>query len=419
MDKPRIAKVVVFAIILTTSASAAFAGGYSIPLQTTESIGQAAALTAGVDDASAVFYNPAALTEVKENQVSADVIYINTVSSIENDGARARNKRDDALLPTLFASYRLPDMPITLGMGVYSPFGFATTYNAAGITRFASIRSELRTIYVTPSVAWSWTPWLSLGAGVSYVRSSAVFTRSVFLGGPEGHLRLTGTDHSYAYNLGVLIKPIDSVKIGFTYRSKVDLNFDGGDVKFSLGPVTSTKARDLHVPLPQLISVGANWEINPNWAVEFVYDHTRWSQFDHLKARFDTPLLGGLIPGFFIPQGWRDTSTFRFGTRYKVNESLELRGGVILDETPIPDKTLSPAIPSANLVALNAGIGYRWNNLKTSLSYMPVFYKTRRVTNNVLETGGDPSAIPAPGLSGKDKYNTFQNFVAFRLQYLF
>ena len=396
MFGPKAAKVAVFAIFLMTIASAAIGGGYSIPLQTTEAIGQAAALTAGVDDASAIFYNPGALTDIKENQIIADAIYINTISSITNSGIRAKNERDDAFLPTIFASYKLPATDLTLGMGVYSPFGFATTYDENGITRFASIRSELRTMYVTPSIAWRLTPWLSAGGGVSYVHSSAVFTRSVFLGGPEGHLRLTGTDDSYAYNLGLLVKPIDSVKIGFTYRSKVDLNFDGGDVKFSLGPTTSTKARGTHVPLPQLISVGANWEINSNWSVELVYDHTRWSQFQHLKARFDTPLLGGLIPGFFIPQDWKDTSTFRLGARYRVNDSLELRGGMIFDETPIPNNTLSPAIPSANLVTLNAGIGYRWKNFKTSLSYMPVFYKTRRVTNNVLETGGDPSAIPAP-----------------------
>lgn len=419
MARLHAAKASVFAMIFTTFASAAFGGGYSIPLQTTEAIGQAAALTAGVDDASAVFYNPAALTEVKENQVIADAIYINTVSSVRNSGVNAKNKHDDSFLPTLFGSYRLPGTDLTLGMGIYSPFGFATTYDANSITRFASIRSELRTMYVTPSVSWRLTPWLSLGGGVSYVHSSAVLTRSVFLGGPEGHLRLTGTDDNYAYNFGFLLKPIDSVKIGFTYRSKVDLDFSGGDVKFGIGPVTSTKAHGTHVPLPQLISVGANWQINPKWAVELVYDHTHWSEFDHLKARFDTPLLGGLIPGFSIPQKWKDTSTIRFGTRYKLNESIELRGGIILDESPTPDKTLSPAIPGADLLALNGGVSYRWRNLKTSLSYMPVFYKTRRVMNNVLETGGDAAAIPAPGLAGKDKYKTFQHFVAFQLQYNF
>ncbi|MGE5218381.1 MAG: OmpP1/FadL family transporter, partial [Chloroflexota bacterium] len=413
------AKVAVFTIIFAITTSAAFGGGYSIPLQTTEAIGQAGALTAGVDDASAVFYNPAALTEVKENQVTADAIYINTISRITNGGVSAKNKHDDSFLPTLFANYRLPGKNLTLGMGIYSPFGFATTYDERGITRFASIRSELRTMYVTPSVAWQPTSWFSLGGGVSYVHSSAVLTRSIFLGGPEGHLRLTGTDDSYAYNFGFIVKPIDSVKIGFTYRSKVDLNFDGGDVKFGIGPVTSTKAHGTHVPLPQLISLGANWEINPKWAVELVYDHTHWSQFDHLKASFDTPLLGGLITGFFIPQKWKDTSTIRFGTRYKLNESIELRAGIILDESPTPNKTLSPAIPGADLLTLNGGVSYRWRNLKTSLSYMPVFYKTRRVLNNVLETGGDASAIPAPGLSGKDKYETFQHFVAFQLQYNF
>jgi long-chain fatty acid transport protein len=239
------------------------------------------------------------------------------------------------------------------------------------------------------------------------------------LGGPEGRLRLTGVDNSYGYNLGFLIKPHNQIKLGITYRSRVDLDFNGGDVKFNLGPVTSTKASGTHVPLPPIISAGINWQINPQWSVEFVHDYTRWSEFRHLKATFASPLLGGLISGFLIPQNWKDTSTLRLGTAYKLTETFELRGGMILDETPVPSRTLGPAIPSADLLTLNGGISYNWRNFTAGVSYMPVFYKTRRVNNNVLETGGDPNAIPFPAVPGPDKYKTFQNFVSFNLGYRF
>jgi len=132
-----------------------------------------------------------------------------------------------------------------------------------------------------------------------------------------------------------------------------------------------------------------------------------------------TPLLGGLIPGLFIPQDWKNSSTVRLGTAYKINDGLTLRGGATLDETPIPNRTLGPAIPGADLLSLNAGIGYSWKDLTIDLGYMAVFYKNRRVNNNVLETGGISTAIPFPGLPGSDRYETFQNFVAIHLGYRF
>jgi long-subunit fatty acid transport protein len=89
------------------------------------------------------------------------------------------------------------------------------------------------------------------------------------------------------------------------------------------------------------------------------------------------------------------------------------------DETPIPSSTLGPAIPGADYLTVTGGIGYKWQRLKLDLGYMAVFYKTRRVTNNILETGGDPNAVPFPLVGGKDKYSTFQNLVGLHATYQF
>jgi len=90
-----------------------------------------------------------------------------------------------------------------------------------------------------------------------------------------------------------------------------------------------------------------------------------------------------------------------------------------LDETPIPSSTLNPAIPGADILTLNGGVGYTWESLSVDLGYMAIFYKTRRVTNNSLETGNNPAALPFSGVPGGDKYETFQNFVSMHLRYRF
>ncbi len=406
-------------VLLIFTADDLRAGGFAFSEQTAKAVGQASALTAGVDDPSAIFFNPAALNEIDGNQILSGGMYIKTESSITNSGVKSRNKHDDFLVPTLFANYHIPNSDVSVGVGVYAPFGLATTYGENSFTRFAAIRSELRTMYITPSVAWNATPWLSLGGGVSFVHSSALLSRAIFLGGPEAKLRITDTDNAYGYNFGVLLKPTNQLKFGVAYRSRVNLDFADADVKFGVPPVTFTKANGIHVPLPAIISTGVNWQVTPGWSLELVYDYARWSEFEHLKASFQTPLLGGLIPGLFIPQNWKNSSTVRLGTAYKINETLKLRAGITLDETPIPTQTLGPAIPGADLLSINAGIGYSWKDFKIDFGYMAVFYKTRRITNDVLETGGSATAIPFPGTPGRDKYEPFQNVVALHLGYRF
>ena len=50
--------------------------------------------------------------------------------------------------------------------------------------------------------------------------------------GLEGTVRVTDTADAFAYNLGLLVKPTDNLKFGFSYRSRVDLRFDNADAKF-------------------------------------------------------------------------------------------------------------------------------------------------------------------------------------------
>ncbi|MCZ6620281.1 MAG: hypothetical protein O7C72_00005, partial [Deltaproteobacteria bacterium] len=86
-----------------------------------------------------------------------------------------------------------------------------------------------------------------------------------------------------------------------------------------------------------------------------------------------------------------------------------------VDETPIPGNTLGPSIPGADILTLNGGFGYAWKGFTLDVGYMAVFYKNRRVLNNVLEADTPLN----PFTPGRDKYETFNNFVSLNIQYRF
>lgn len=414
-------------------ATSVLAGGYLIPHQTARGVGLSNAMTAGVNDASAVYYNPAALSEVNGNNVLASGSYVNVVNSVENSGRKSRNKHDDNFLASFFANYHIPGTDFTLGIGTYAPFGLVTEYDKDAFTRFAAIETRLKTIYVTPALSWNPLNYLSIGAGLSFVHASGVFSRALCLDpisfctqplGLEGRVRLTDTADAFAYNIGLLVKPMDNLKFGFSYRSRVDLRFDDADAKFTGSfSIPTVKASVSPLPLPPVINAGLFWQITPSWGAEFLYEYTRWSEFKNFTVTLSPiPIflpIGAPIPGFQLAQDWKNTSTLRFGSYYALNENWELRGGMAVEETPIPSKTLNPAVPGADLLTLNAGIGYKWESISVDLGYMAVFYKTRKVTNNELE--GLPATAPLfyAGAPGKDKYETFNNFVTLSFGYRF
>lgn len=428
----KIAVMMVGAIFVFSLAHGVFAGGFMIPHQTGRALGLSNAVTASVNDPSAVFYNPAALGEVHGNNLLVSGTYVGLVSSVENSGRRAVNKHDDNFLATLFGNYHLPNTDFSFGIGAYSPFGLATSYES-DFTRFAAERTELKTLYITPAAAWHPSQYFSIGAGASFVHASGMFSRGLCLDpitsctspiGLEGRLRLTDTTNAFAYNIGALIKPTDTVKIGFSYRSRVDLRFDDADVKLGGSFSTATTKSDIRpIPLPPVINTGIFWQVRPNWGAELVYEYTRWSEFQDFTATFSpSPTflpLGFPISGFNFPEDWKNTSTLRFGSYYALNKNWELRGGLAVEESPIPNHTLNPAIPGADLLTLNAGVGYKWENFSVDFGYMAVFYKDRRVTNNELEGLPATSPLGFAGAPGKDKYETFNNFVTVSLGYRF
>jgi len=399
---------------LTTIISlGANAGGFALIEQSVSSMGTAYANgSAGMDDASTLYFNPASMTRLDGKNatggahiIRSDVdfsgkgfynpnnpaIQLSGLSGAPIQGDRSENLGLIAAVPHGAYSHQYNDQ-LWFGLSVNGPFGLRTEYDDNWVGRYNAIKSDLITVNINPSIAWKIDEHASVGFGVSAMYADGELTNAVdgglvaaLRGIPlptpwvpgsntyDGKAKLTGNDWGYGFNLGVLLTPSDSTRLGIAYRSKVDLTIEGdADVSGLPAPLNvlnGSKNAKLDLSLPDSLSLSGLHQLTPKWTVMADVTWTKWSTLDQL----DVQIQGGTQS--VTPLQWNDTTRYAIGAAYQYNESWLFRTGVAYDESPVPDAQLRTArIPDADRTWLSFGANYKANKqLSFDLGYAHLF----------------------------------------------
>ncbi len=426
----RLAVVLVLAVALTTEARAA---GFALFEQSARGLGSAfAGEAAAAEDASTIFYNPAGLGWVRGMQFTSTGFAIIPSAVFENHGStlnpalggaplRGGNGGDAgglALVPSFFLAHELGD-GFHVGLGVSAPFGLTTEYDRGWIGRYHSLSSRLETTNVNPTIAFRPVDWIAFGAGSDVEYAKARLTNAIDLGGVceifgakaglpagactalgfapqslDGAVKLSGDDWAVGYNLGVMVAPWRTTRIGLSYRSSIDHELRGQAEFFipkkadllrkASGALVDTGVR-AGATLPEKISLAAYHELSPQWAVLGDVTWTRWSRFQQLVFRFDNPKQ----PAIVQPEDFEDSFRFALGVRYHATDALELRLGTAYDESAISDvERRTPRIPDSDRIWLASGVAWRpLDGVRLDVGYAHIFTPNVGIRNRDPVTG--------------------------------
>lgn len=352
-------------------AGPAAASGFAIGTQSGSGTGNAfAGGAAAADDASVVWYNPAAMTALPTGKHISAVGHILKPSfEFSNTGStgvfaapgtgEGGNGGDWALVPNTYSSMDI-DPKWRIGVGINVPFGLKTQYNQGWRGRLTALKSEIKTININPGVALKLTESISIGAGVSLQKLDAELTS--FSGAVAlGDVTLDADDIGYGVNFGILFQATPSTRIGMSYRSSIKYELEGTAMfngpaggAFS-GPVTA----DLRVP--ENISLSVFSALHPQWEVMGDITWTRWSRLQQLTVVRASTTAGGAAGSTLttLPFLWENAWRFAVGANYKPNERMKVRFGVAYDQTPTQDATRTPRLPDQDRTWIAAGVQYR------------------------------------------------------------
>src|SRR6185369_3012505 len=208
------------AIILSCSALKVPATGFRLPDQDAFATARGEAFVATADNPSAIYYNPAGITQLRGHNLRGGIygIYLNPNFSSPSGGT-FHNENQLHAIPQLFYTYGPETFPLSFGLGLYSPYGLSTKWPQD--TGFRTVGTEASLTYFTfnPVVALKVLPNLSIGAGITVNYADVKLEQGLLWPNqPYDNFEFKGNAWDVGYNLGVLWQPHEKVSIGASFR---------------------------------------------------------------------------------------------------------------------------------------------------------------------------------------------------------
>jgi len=138
------------------------------------------------------------------------------------------------------------------------------------------------------------------------------------------------------------------------------------------------------IPLPSTFNAAVAYTLPSETTIEFVYERVGWSVYKNLDFDYVSSIPSILQPSFDanIPKNWKDTNVYRLGLTQQLKK-YTLMGGVVVDETPIPESTMNFELPDSDSVSVSVGIRYQYNEkINIGLSALYSMRDNRQVNNN-------------------------------------
>ncbi len=352
-------KKVVIILTVFISASLVFAGGVNrLGGLGPKAGGMSGAFTAVADDASAFYYNPAGLTQIKSNYifVGGDLVLPHFQYQAPMSSTLS-SKNDVSHLMPLFGFSAPVSEKFAFGLGVISPYGLGASYS--------QMESLLTLTDLVPAVCWQVTDELSLGAALNLGWSQFEYDAPITVGGlPVGFSKSEATGSGVGATFGALVKPLDWLHLGFVYRLPTKVKLEG-DTEI-VSPATGAIADDFvtHFTFPGRATVGLAVKPQTNWAVAFDANWYDYSGADKFRISYDN------LPTAYQKLDWQDNCSFHLGAEYKPIDWLSLRTGIGYQTAVIPDSTVSPLTPDASGWDAACGLSVSWKAITLDASYI-------------------------------------------------
>ncbi|MEI6085480.1 MAG: outer membrane protein transport protein [Verrucomicrobiota bacterium] len=370
--------------LLTTFGTSVWALGFRNPDQDAAATAQGEAFVAQADNASAIYYNPAGLTQIKGTQ-SRGGGYV-TFRDIKFNGTAANESLNDPAYT--FNQYLCSDLgteKLRVGASFNVPFGNGSDWGNNTTFKYQITKSSLQVRAYSGAVAYQITEQFSLGAVFNLYDGKTELERLVSFAPfpvPDGRFRFDGGGQAIGATAGLMYRINDKNTVGLTYRSPFAINFDGSAVvkKDPIGAYGNSPAH-ARIEFPQSVAIGYAFRPTPKLKLEVDIEWTDWDTLNTSQLHSPNPAFNS-GPGTAIAFNWENSFYYEAGAEYKIDDHWTARAGYIFSQNSVPNSTFSPTLPDSNRHVFSVGVGYTGKRFGIDLTYQYSLSDDRTVTGS-------------------------------------
>lgn len=396
-----------------------FASGFQLFEVNGEGLGDFyAGAAANANDASAAFFNPAALVTMKNPQVQLSAVGIFSNSEFQgtsrlsllgtNTFSGTAQGGGYKTVPSLEAAGPINN-EMAWGFSVAVPFGLNTNYDSNSFLRYAATKTAVQVIDVSPSLGFKVTDKLSLGLGLDADRLDVDFNSMVGIGASPAFDRLSENNASgwgYGWHAGALYQFTPDSRLGFEYRSRVSYTINGTSKLTGVGSLASgvLTSDDLtgNTTLPATSLLSFVHQFNPAWTGEATVMYTQWNVFQNITLQNVQSNVPGVTGTVTVPEHFRNTWRTAIGATYHPFKQWLFRAGLGYDQTPTEDQDRNVRLPDGNRFATSLGVHYQaTKNLGMDVGWTHLFFQDGDV--NVTQNTQTPAGTEVVTTNGTAK----------------
>lgn len=379
-------KLSVVLMLSVLLADLSYGAGFALYEYSARGTAMGGATVANKAEPASLAVNPALITELDGTQAQLGLTVVTANAKTTVAGQQRGLKNDVWYLPNFYVTQKWSDQ-VSVGLGGFSRYGLGGEYKNWETWAGSQLayKVKLETFSFTPTIAVKANDEFSVAMGLEAMVIG--FTQnSTLMPGPAANAtayEISGSGVSWGGNFSFIYRPewAEKWSLGAMYRTKIKQNLNGrihAGMEYEARNIFDDDAKGA-ITLPDSLTAGVSFRPTEDLILEAGIVGTFWSAYDQILIEYSDRES---TPTIHNKKDYKDTYRLNLGAEYNLNPNWAVRAGYVFDKSPINKHEMDTLVPVDDRHIASVGAGYHNDTWSVDLSYSHIFAKNLSGNSN-------------------------------------